>query len=76
MESDYKFGRCGVSCEMCPTGNGRVKELANELKRLTSDFFNDFPEGHGGFDWGEYRKGLNYFIEFYGCLTCREIKEP
>ena len=76
MESDYKFVRCGVSCEMCPAGNGRVKELASELKRLTSDFFKDFPKGHGEFDWGEYRKGLDYFIESYGCPTCREIKEP
>ena len=76
MVSDYKFGRCGVSCEMCPNGNGRVKELARELRRLTSDFFKDFPEDYGEFDWGEYRKGLDYFINSYGCPTCKEIKEP
>jgi len=76
MEGDYQFGRCGVSCEMCPAGNGRVVELAEKLKRFTSDFFNDFPEGHGGFDWAEYRRGLDFFIESYGCPTCRNIEEP
>jgi hypothetical protein len=76
MEADYRYGRCGVFCETCPAGNGRVKELAGELKRLTSDFFNDFPEGHGGFDWAEYRKGLTFFIKSYGCPTCQNIEEP
>jgi hypothetical protein len=76
MEGDYRYGRCGVFCEVCPAGNGRVVELAGELKRLTSDFFRDFPEGHGGFDWAEYRKGLDHFIESYGCPTCQEIEEP
>jgi hypothetical protein len=77
MEDDYKFGRCGVFCETCPAGNGRVVELAGELKRLTSDFFNDFPEGHGGFDWKDYRKGLDFFAESYGCPTCTKLEgEP
>ena len=77
MEGDYRYGRCGVFCETCPAGNGRVVELAGELKRLTSDFFKDFPEGHGGFDWAEYRKGLDYFYESYGCPTCTKLEgEP
>ena len=77
MEGDYKYGRCGVFCEMCPAGNGRIEELAKELKILTSDFFKDFPKNHGGFDWVEYRKGLDYFIGSYGCPSCLEIdKEP
>ncbi len=77
MEGDYKFGRCGVFCETCPAGNGRVVELAGELKRLTSDFFKDFPEGHGGFDWKDYRKGLDFFVESYGCPTCTKLEgEP
>ena len=61
---------------MCHAGNGRVEELARELKRLTSGFFKDFPEGHGGFDWAEYRNGLDYFIESYSCPTCAKIEEP
>lgn len=76
MEGDYRYGRCGVFCEMCAAGNGRVNELAGELKRLTVDFFKDFPKGQGGFDWAEYRKGLEYFHESYGCPTCLEIEEP
>ncbi len=52
-------------------------ELAGEVKRSTSDFFKDFPEGHGGFDWAEYRKGLDYFYESYGCPTCTKLEgEP
>lgn len=76
MEGDFKYGRCGVSCEMCHAGNGRVEELARELKRLTSGFFKDFPEGYGGFDWVEYRKGLDYFIDSYSCPDCTNIEEP
>ena len=62
MNRDYKFGRCGVFCETCPAGNGKVEWLAGELKRLTSDFFKDFTEDHGGFDWTEYLKGLDFFF--------------
>ena len=76
MERDYRYGRCGVFCETCPAGNGRVVELACELKRFTSDFFKDFPEGHGGFDWAEYRRGLDFFIESYSCPSCLNIEEP
>jgi hypothetical protein len=61
---------------MCATGNGRVRELARELQRLKSDFFKDFPERFGDFDWVEYRKGLDYFQENYDCLTCKNIKDP
>lgn len=61
---------------MCATGNGRVRELAKELQRLTSDFFKDFPEGYGDFNWAEYRKGLDYFRENYDCPTCKNIKDP
>jgi hypothetical protein len=43
---------------MCPAGNGRVVELAEELKRLTSDFFNDFPECPRT----EYQRGRYPFV--------------
>jgi hypothetical protein len=77
MDRDYKFGRCGVFCEACPAGNGKVEGLAGELKRLTSDFFKDFTKGHGGFDWAEYLKGLDFFTESYGCPTCTKLEgEP
>lgn len=61
---------------MCSTGNGRVKELAEELRRLTAGFFKVFPPGHGDFDWDQYRKGLDYFCESYGCPTCLGIEDP
>ena len=77
MEDIYNYGRCGVFCELCPGGNGKIEELAKELKRLTSDFFKDFPEDHGGFNWTEYRNGLEYFISSYGCPTCTKLEgEP
>lgn len=77
MEGDFEFGRCGVFCEMCHAGNGRVAELAGELKRLTAGFFEDFSEGHGGFGWADYRKGLDFFAESYGCPTCTKLEgEP
>ncbi|MFB0543674.1 MAG: DUF3795 domain-containing protein [Candidatus Bathyarchaeia archaeon] len=74
-ESDYSYGVCGVFCEQCPTGNGRIKELARELKRLTADFISTFPD-FKGFNFSEFTKGLDYFLQSYGCPTCLNVEEP
>jgi len=33
----YRYGICGVYCGQCPGGNGRVKMIAGELKRLVDN---------------------------------------
>ena len=71
----FCYGVCGVFCEQCATGNGRIKELAGELQRLTADFMATFPD-FKGFDFSEYEKGLEYFHSSYGCPTCLKVKEP
>jgi len=74
-KSNYLYGVCGVFCEQCPAGNGKIKELAGELKRLTADFISDFP-GCKEFNFSEFTKGLVFFHQSYGCPTCLNIKEP
>jgi len=72
---EFSYGVCGVFCEQCASGNGRIKELAGELNRLTADFITTFPD-FKEFDFSEYKKGLEYFQHSYGCPTCLKIKEP
>jgi len=74
-DSEFRYGVCGVFCEQCATGNGRVKELAGELNRLTADFIATFPDFRE-FDFSEYKKGLEYFQHSHGCPTCLKVKEP
>jgi len=74
MTSDFNYGVCGVFCEQCPVGNGLVNRLAKELKRLTSDFSNDFPDCKV-FNFREFDKALNYFSEEHGCPGCQFISE-
>ncbi|MFW9996892.1 MAG: DUF3795 domain-containing protein [Candidatus Odinarchaeota archaeon] len=73
--SRYAYGICGVYCGQCPSGNGRIKEFAGELKRMTADFGNDFPD-FKEFNFNEFQKGLEWFNRSPGCPTCLMIKEP
>ncbi len=73
--SEYRYGVCGVFCEQCASGNGRIKELASELLRLTKDVNFHGPKIKA-FDFKEFYKGLDWFGETYGCPTCLEIDEP
>ena len=46
-DAEYTYGVCGVFCEQHASGNGRIKKLAQELKRLTAgliDYRPDFNE--------------------------------
>lgn len=74
MASQYNYGVCGVFCEQCPTGNGLINRLAKDLRRITSDFANDFPDFEG-FNLKEFDRGLEYFGEEYGCPGCRNLTE-
>jgi len=63
-------GVCGIYCGQCPNGNGRVKMMAGELKRLVDtvryDWLSSFVKS---FDYKEFRKGLEWFADSQ-CPMC------
>lgn len=67
--TEYAYGVCGVFCEQCASGNGRIKELAKELRRLTVGLIDYRPE-FDEFDFDEFQKGLEWLDESHGCPTC------
>ena len=73
-EEDYTYGRCGVFCEMCPTGNGRIATLATELLRLTKGAYT-WAEDSVDFSFEDVRKGLEWLSKVE-CPSCVNIKEP
>ena len=74
---DLPYGVCGVYCGQCPSGNGKIRSLAGNLIRYTADLTSDKPDFEiKEFDVKEFREGLRWFHESYGCPTCLKIKEP
>jgi len=66
----YSYGICGVYCGQCPAGNGRVKIIAGELKRLVDTVGYDWIEDVvKSFKFSEFRKGLEWFAGEQ-CVTC------
>jgi len=65
-----QYGICGVYCGQCPNGNGRVKIIAGELKRLVDttryDWTRDVVKS---FKFDEFRKGLEWFSDSQ-CPMC------
>jgi len=65
-----QYGICGVYCGQCPNGNGRVKMMAKELKRLVDttryDWTRDVVKS---FKFDEFRKGLEWFSDSQ-CPMC------
>jgi hypothetical protein len=68
--SNRQYGVCGVYCGQCPNGNGRVKMMAGELKRLVDttryDWVKDVVRS---FSFDEFRKGLEWFSDSQ-CPMC------
>jgi hypothetical protein len=70
MDKKYSYGVCGVYCGQCPSGNGRVKFAAEELKRLVDTCRYDWVDQViKSFSFKEFRKGLEWFAETQ-CPTC------
>jgi len=69
-KKNYQYGVCGVYCGQCPSGNGRVKMIAGELKRLVDTVRYDWVEQVvKSFEFGEFRKGLEWFANSR-CSMC------
>lgn len=68
---DFQYGVCGVYCSQCPNGNGRVKMMAGELKRLVDTVrYGWVKEVVESFDFDEFRKGLEWFSSAQ-CPMCQ-----
>ncbi|MGD0028560.1 MAG: DUF3795 domain-containing protein [Candidatus Bathyarchaeia archaeon] len=70
MSGNHEYGICGVYCGQCPSGNGRVKMMAAELKRLVDTTrYNWVRDIVKSFSFDEFRKGLEWFSDSQ-CPTC------
>ncbi|MFH0849943.1 MAG: DUF3795 domain-containing protein [Candidatus Bathyarchaeota archaeon] len=69
--SSGNYGVCGVYCGQCPSGNGRVRYAAGELKRLIDTTrYEWLNEVEKRFSFEEFRKGLEWFAQTQcpGCI--------
>jgi hypothetical protein len=73
-KQEYSYGVCGVFCEMCPTGNGRVAELASELSRITKGNCK-WAQDSVDFQFDDMDKGIVWLSKIK-CPGCQNIKEP
>jgi hypothetical protein len=65
-----RYGICGVYCGQCPNGNGRVKMMAGELKRLVDTTrYGWVGDVVKSFNFEEFRKGLEWFAAAQ-CSMC------
>jgi hypothetical protein len=70
-KSNQRYGICGVYCGQCPHGNGRVKMMAGELKRLVDTTGYDWvKDAVNSFSFNEFRKGLEWFSDSQ-CPMCQ-----
>ena len=68
--NNCQYGICGVYCGQCPNGNGRVKAIAGELKRLVDTVRYDWVTyAVKSFKFEEFRKGLEWFANAQ-CPMC------
>jgi hypothetical protein len=65
-----QYGVCGVYCGQCPNGNGRVKAMAREFKRLVDTARYEWvADVVKSFEFVEFRKGLEWFANAQ-CPMC------
>lgn len=74
LKDKYAYGCCGVFCEMCPTGSGKISELATELLRLIKGSYK-WAEDSVNFSFEDFKKGLEWLTKDE-CPTCFKIPDP
>ena len=73
VDENRSYGVCGVYCGQCPNGNGRVRVIAGELKRLVDTVRYDWVASViDSFSFKEFRKGLEWFANSQ-CPMCLNI---
>lgn len=71
IQPNRRYGICGVYCGQCPSGNGRVKHAAGELKRLVDTVrYQWISSVVKGFDFAQFRTGLEWFANYEQCPMC------
>jgi len=74
LKDKFVYGKCGVFCEMCSTGTGKIAQLAEELLRLIKGPYK-WGEDTVDFSFEDLRKGLEWLTKEI-CPTCFNIEEP
>jgi hypothetical protein len=74
MSLNYSYGLCGVFCEQCPSGNGKITYLASELLEETKNSFS-WAEKLVDFSFEDLEAGLKWLTK-QDCPGCLNIKEP
>ena len=70
--AERPYGVCSVYCGQCPSGNGRVRFTAGELKRLVDTTRYEWLRyAEQSFDFEDFRRGLEWFshAQCPGCLA-------
>jgi len=73
LEKNYQYGYCGIYCGQCANGNGRIRIIAGELKRLVDTQryeWLELPDVKPGFKFSDFRKGLEWFAAAQ-CPRCQ-----
>jgi hypothetical protein len=73
--TNEKYGVCGVYCGLCPSGKGKIKNLAEELRKYIVDDYQWVESVVKEFDYANFLKGLEWFTN-QQCPSCTKIEEP
>jgi hypothetical protein len=71
---EYAYGCCGVFCEMCPMGNGKLIQLASDLLKLIEGEYK-WAKDTVNFSFDDLHEGLRWLIDS-SCPTCFKIENP
>ena len=74
-DNSKPYGVCGVYCGQCPSGKGKIKNIAKELRRLIIKDYEWVESVIKEFDYVNFLKGLEWFTK-QQCPTCTKIKDP
>jgi hypothetical protein len=70
-------GKCGIFCGQCTGLKETIKKTAEKLKNLIESDFEWLENEEAGikFDYKNFLKGLNWFVNDSICPGCQNIKE-
>jgi hypothetical protein len=71
MENYDLVGPCGDYCDGCGQYNGLIRQTALQMRDF-ADLYGFERRSKGAFDFNEFVKGLEWFINVDGCPGCRE----
>jgi len=74
VSKEYAYGVCGVFCEMCPSGTGKITQLATKLLNLIEGSYT-WAEVKVDFRFKDLRKGLEWLTKDT-CPTWQNIEDP